>query len=259
MKKKIFYFFIFIITVLIIFLNFKGPRYTGVDYLVYKEKISNFQKIKEFYIRYYNYKQLVKKITYNVEKEKDEIIKISEWIYFNINKKSNKEVTIDSHPWTIVERQIGVKDQFSDILSVLLVINKIESFFIAKIIEYKESDPLTFFKYNDKWSIIDPYYGIYFINNQKEFCSIEEHKKNKCAFIHLKYGKISDDKISEIFFDKDFKNYNDLNSHYNLIFRSIPTTEDIENTNIYLRGGRSYVQTPIHRLVYQIQKYLNLI
>ncbi len=132
MKKKIFYFFIFIIIILVTFLNLKGSRYTGIDYLIYKEKISNFQKVKEFYIRYYNYKQLVKKITYNLEKEKDEIIKISEWIYFNINKKSDKEATIDSHPWTIVERKIGVKDQFSDILSVMLVINKTESFFIQK-------------------------------------------------------------------------------------------------------------------------------
>ena len=259
MKKKIFYFFIFIIIILISFLNLKGSRYTGIDYLIYKEKISNFKKIKEFYIRYYNYKQLVKKITYNLEKEKDEIIKISEWIYFNINKKSDKDEIIDSHPWTIVERKIGVKDQFSDILSVLLVINKTESFFIPKIIEYNESDPLTFFKHNDRWSIIDPYYGIYFINNQKEFCSIEEHKKNECTFIHLKHGKISNDKISEIFFDKHFNNYDDLIYHYNLIFGLVPSTEDIENTNIYLRGGRSYVQIPIHRLIYQIQKYLNLI
>jgi len=259
MKNKKLYFFIFIIIISIIFLNIKGTRYTGVDYSIYKEKISNFQKIKEFYIRYYNYKKLVKKITHNLKKEKDEIIKISEWIYLNINKKTDKDSTIDSHPWTIIERKIGVKDQFSDILSVLLVINNKDSFFISKINKLYKFDPLTFFKYENKWSIIDPYYGIYFVNNEKEFCSLEEHKKNKCIILHLKYGEISNDKISEIFFDKHFKNYDELINYYNLIFKYIPSTENIENTNIYLRGGRSYVQRPVHRLIYQIQKYLNLI
>ena len=84
-------------------------------------------------------------------------------------------------------------------------------------------------------------------------------KHTKVKDIHPGYEALENLRTAIIIFDKDFKNYNDLNSHYNLIFRSIPSTEDIENTNIYLRGGRSYVQIPIHRLVYQIQKYLNLI
>ena len=48
---------------------------------------------------------------------------------FHINKIKNDEVVVDSHPWTIVERKLGTGDQFSDILSVLLVINKTDSFF----------------------------------------------------------------------------------------------------------------------------------
>ena len=256
MKKKILYLFVCIILIIILFLNFKGSRYTGINYSIKEEKISNFKKIKEFYIRYYNYKKLVKKITVDIKNEDEKIIKISKWVYLNIKKKTKDDLVIDSHPWTIVERKIGVKDQFSDILSVLLVVNDTDAFFMSKI---DTIGPLTFFKHEQKWSIIDPYYGIYFLNNKKNFCSLNEHKENKCTLFHLKYGEISNNEITDIFFDKNFKNYEDLKNYYNFSLNEIPTENDIENMNIYLRGGRSYIQRPINRFIYQIQKYLNLI
>ena len=33
---------------------------------------------------------------------------------------------------------------------------------------------------------------------------------------------------------------------------------DIENTNIYERGGRSYIQKPIHRIFVQLKRFLNI-
>ena len=62
MKKKSLYFFIIFLTlILIIFLNTKGIRYTGINYTVVDEKISNFQKINDLFERHQNYKELVKK------------------------------------------------------------------------------------------------------------------------------------------------------------------------------------------------------
>lgn len=255
MKKKIIYSFFFLFLILLLFLNLKGVRYTGIDYTITEEKISNFKKIKEFYSRYNNYKNLVKKITNNLNK-KDEIIEISKWVHVNINKKKENDQLVDSHPWTIVERRIGAKDQFSDILSVLLVINNIDAFFISKI---NKTSPLTFFKFNNKWSIIDPYYGFYFVNNNNQFCSIIELKLRKCFFIHLKYENISDTQLKFIFFDKEFNNYEQVRNYYNFLAQDIPSETEIENENIYLRGGRSYIQKPYHRLIYQIQKLLNII
>ena len=256
MRKRILYLTIFFIFIIFLFLNLKSTRYTGYDFSVKKEEISNFKKIKEFYIRYYNYKKLVDKIIYNSETKEEKIIKISKWVYLNINKIKNDEVVVDSHPWTIVERKLGTGDQFSDILSVLLVINKTDSFFISNI---NNEANLTFFKHKQKWSIIDAYYGVYFLNNNKEFCSLDEHKKNKCNLVHLKFKVITDDKINKIFFDKNFKSLRDIQEYYNLMLKEIPSGQDIEKTNIYLRGGRSYVQKPLHRLIYQIQKYLKII
>ena len=92
------------------------------------------------------------------------------WVYKNIKKISKNEDVVDSHPWTIIERKIGKSDQFSDILSVLLVHNDVDSFFSSKINNIKH--PITFFKFNNYWSIIDPYYGVYFLNKENTFSSL---------------------------------------------------------------------------------------
>jgi hypothetical protein len=98
---------------------------------------------------------------------------------------------------------------------------------------------------------------VYFLNDRNQFCNLNEHKSKKCFFFHLEFGKISNDVLSKIFFDKNFKNLIELNNYYNLLFEAFPNALEIKNTNIYLRGGRSYVQKPTHRLVYELQKIFN--
>lgn len=256
MKKIIFYLFIFIFIAVILFLNSKSSRYTGINYKIYEENITNFNKIDDFYKRHRNYKILVKEILDNSQKE-NVIISLSEWLYLNVNKSGPDDDIIDSHPWTVIERRIGVQDQFSDILSVLLVYKNIDSFYIFKIGELEH--PLTFFKYNKKWSIIDPYYGIYFLNANNEFCSLQEHKSRKCKIYHLIYPKIAKNNLNDIFPDKYFLNIDRLNNYYYKLTKNAPTEKEIEKKNIYLRGGRSYIQKPLHRLLYQFQKVINLI
>lgn len=260
MKKKALYFFIISITVvLLIFLNSKGKRYTGINYSVFDEKISNFQKINDLFERDQNYKELIKKINDNEINEKKKITNISKWVYQNI-RKINYDIDdniIDSHPWTIVERRMGVADQFSDILSVLYVYDEIDSFFISELNSKKH--PLTFFKYNNKWSLIDPYYGVYFLNDEDEFCKLYEHKLKKCFFYHLEFGKISENSINTIFFNKYFENLKELQDYYFFLINDIPNSDEIDEINIFKRGGRSYVQKPFQRLIYQIQRFFNLI
>ena len=84
---------------------------------MYEEKISNYKKIKDFYIRHKNYENLVKDITQGINNKEIEIKKISLWVYENIQKVPKGEVIIDSHPWTVVERRLGVDEQFSIISS----------------------------------------------------------------------------------------------------------------------------------------------
>ena len=257
-KKSLYFFIIFLTLILIIFLNSKGIRYTGINYNVFGEKISNFQKINDLFERDQNYRELVKKINDNENNKKKQAINISRWVYLNIRKIKydvNDDI-IDSHPWTIVERRMGVEDQFSDILSVLFVYSNIDSFFISELNSKKH--PLTFFKYNDKWSLIDPYYGVYFLNNEDEFCKLNEHKLKKCFIYHLKFGKISENLLNTIFFNKNFENLKELQNYYFFLIEDIPSSNEIDKINIYERGGRSHIQKPIHRLVYQFQGFFNL-
>ena len=252
--KKILYLLSFLIFFFsLIYLNSESYSYIGVNYVVKKHKISNFQKLSEFYERHINYKKLVKEITYKSKNQQEKIIDISTWVYENIKKNSIRDDIIDNHPWTIVERKIGTNDQFSDILSVLLVHNNIDSFFKMRI--NNTSHPITFFKYNTEWSIIDPYYGIYFANTKKSFSSLEEIKDNDSIMRHLVFDKITSKNLNEIFFDKNFKNIQELNSYYKILLLSIPNSKIINNTNIYERGGRSHIQKPLHRIHFQLKTF----
>ena len=256
MKKKSYLIIFILIFVSIIFLNKKSYRYIGVNYIVEKTEISNFRKLSDFYERHINYKKLVKEITYKSKNQQEKIIDISTWVYENIKKISIKDDIIDNHPWTIVERKIGTNDQFSDILSVLLVHNNIDSFFKMRI--NNTSHPITFFKYNTEWSIIDPYYGIYFANTKKSFSSLEEIKDNVSIMRHLVFDKITSKNLNEIFFDKNFKNIQELNDYYKILLLKIPSSKIINDTNIYERGGRSYIQKPLHRILVQLKKLLKI-
>ena len=260
MKKKTIYLLAISITlILLIFLNSKSIRYTGINYNIINKEISNFQKILELFERDQNYRVLVKKIIDNEKDKKKQIINISKWVYQNI-RKINYDVIddiIDSHPWVIVERRMGVEDQFSDLLSVLFVYSDVNSFFDSDF--NAEGNSITFFEYNSKWSMIDPYYGVYFLNENNEFCNINEHKNKKCFFYHLKFGEISENLLDTIFFNKDFKNLKELDNYYFFMIKDIPNSDKINKKSVYERGGRSHIQKPFHRLIFQIQRFFNLI
>ena len=255
MKKKLYLISFLIIFFSIIFLSSKSYRYIGINFVVKKIEISNFKKLSEFYQRHLNYKKLVKKITIDSKNKKEEIIDISKWVYENIRKPSSTDVIIDNHPWTIVERKMGASDQFSDILSVLLVYNNNDSFFLMSK-NRKIFHPVTFFKYNNDWSIIDPFYGVYFTNNKKEISTLQEIKNNDSNMQHLVFNKITPKNLGTIFFDKKFKDIKEVNNYYKDILLISPDSKSIDNENIYVRGGRSHVQKPIHRIIFQLQRLI---
>ena len=103
-----------------------------------------------------------------------------------------------------------------------------------------------------------PYYGIYFTNTKKSFSSLEEIKDNDSIMQHLVFDKITSKNLNEIFFDKDFKNIQELNNYYKILLLNIPSSKIINNTNIYERGGRSYIQKPLHRILMQLKTLLKI-
>ena len=130
----------------------------------------------------------------------------------------------------------------------------IDSFFISNF----DTDwhPLTFFKVDNHWSIIDPYYGVYFTNNERLFASIKDIKNKKWQISNLESDNIDKLKFKEIFGNK-FNDYDEVITHYDKIFSYLPSSYDIDNTNVFSRGGRSYNQNPLGRIRYEIYNIIN--
>ena len=248
-KKYIFLFSLILILIMFLIANKETTRSIGINYKVTEYKIPIYLKILDFYDRHYNYRYLVRSINKDINNKKDIIINTTKWIKKNIKKIPVGVDIIDHHALTTFERRLGKEDQFSDLLSVLLVYANIDSFFIHSFNKYKH--PLTFFKFNNYWSIIDPYYGVFFTNKENIFASIEDIKNEKWQISNLEFEKI--DKLNYIdIFEKKFNDYEEVNNYYNKIFFYLPSSEEIDNTNIYYRGGRSYTQNPVGRIRYAI-------
>jgi uncharacterized lipoprotein YehR (DUF1307 family) len=254
--KKIGYislFFLLFIFILFILLNKETTRKIGINYNVVEYKIPVYLKVNDFFNRHYNYKYLVKKININLDNKKDIILNTTKWVNQNIQKIPEKVDIVDHHPLTIVHRRLGEQSQFSDILSVLLIYLNVDSFFIKGISNIYH--PLTFFRVNNYWSVLDPYYGVYFINKDENFASIEDLKKSKWQIVNLESQKISLLNISDIFL-QNFQSYDEVKDHYSKIFTNLSSGKQIDDTNIFNRGGRSYVQKPLNRLKFEIYKLI---
>ncbi len=257
MKKIRYILFSSILIILVLaFLNKETTRKIGINDELFEYEIPIYLKIFDFYNRHYNYKYLAKKIINNSNNKEDVIINTTRWIHKNIQKIPVGVEIVDHHPLTIIERRLGVHSQFNDILSVLLVYSEIDSFFIRE--RYNDSSySLTFFKYNDYWSVIDPYHGIYFLNDNEKFASIEDIYSTNWHIVNLDLEKIETLNISEIYNQK-FQEYEEVKWHYKELLRvmlnDIDSSNQIDKIKIFDRGGRSYVQQPLNRLKFEINK-----
>ena len=254
-KKLILLFVLFFLLILFFIANKNTTRTIGINFKVFEYQIPIYLKILDFYDRHYHYKYLVKKINKDLVDEKNVILDTSKWIKDNIQKIPADVDVIDSHPITIIERRLGTDDQFSDLLSVLLVYANIDSFFISSF--NSNWHPLTFFKIDNYWSIIDPYYAVYFSNNERLFASIKDIKNEKWQISNLESDKIDKLNFKKIFGNK-FNDYDEVKNYYDKIFYYLPSSDDIDNTHLFYRGGRSYTQNPLGRIRYEIYSIFNM-
>ena len=210
MKKNIILPVIFFVS-LIVILNKDATQLIGINYSVSEYKIPLYLKLYNFYGRHLNYDYMVNTITKNSKSDIEKVISISKWVYKNIKKLPENVDIVDSHPLTIAERRLGTKDQFSDLLSVMLVYANIDAFMWYPQNDHKNA--LTIFKVDNNWSVIDPYYGTMFVNNKNKHASITELKSiddNKNWFVHtLDNEEINKHNIFKVFGGK-FNNINEL-------------------------------------------------
>ena len=255
---KIKFFLLAILTaVIFIFLSKDTTQYIGVNYRVTEYKIPLYLKLFNFYGRHLNYSFVVDRITQNSKNDIEKVLDISKWMQSNIRKIPKGVDVVDSHPLTIIDRRLGTEDQFSDLLSVLLVYAGVDAFMWFHEDNYK--DAVTIFKVNGKWSVIDPYYGIVFLNNDNRHASITELQNldlNKGLFMHsLNYERIKSDNIRLIFGNK-FSDKDGVIRYYKSMFDNLPTKNKIINSSVYELGGRSYTQSPLSRLKFIMINYL---
>ena len=129
-NRKFIFLFVLILFLTMFFIATKETtRSIGINNKVTIYKIPIYLKIIDFYDRHYNYQYLAKNINKNTNSEKDIILNTTKWIKNNIKKISEGVDIVDNHILTIIERRLGADDQFSDLLSVLLVYSNIDSFF----------------------------------------------------------------------------------------------------------------------------------
>jgi len=227
---------------LLLLANMDATTTMGINGQVTEYKIPLYLKVLNFYNRHFNYQHLAKQITSNAANEREVALNTALWVVQNIKKVPAGVEVVDNHPWTIVERRLGGSDQFSDILSVLLVYAGIDAFF--RNIETAPQPgsgryPLTFFQIDSTWSVIDPYQGFYFVNEAGAFASLADLKKGSWKAVGIAHQAV-------------FKA--SLGTFYAGLFAQLPSREEIDDTHIYERGGRANTQSPIHRVLFQLHR-----
>lgn len=228
-------------------LNLKTTTTMAINFQSKDYEIPVYLKILDFYSRHFHYKYLVKNVTQDYEQQREKILALAKWVNLNIKRTPDGVDVVDNHPLTIVERRLGLPEQFSDLLSVLLVYSGSQSFFkrinLKSIYLFYEGNryPLTFFKNEGSWSVMDPYQGFYFVNIDGDFASISD-LQDKRWYIKT--------------FENEEANKQEMLGFYSDLFSSLPTDEEINGTDIYKRGGRANSQHPSGRFAYEIHKIL---
>jgi len=248
-----------IVIFFILIVQVNTERKISINYEVSVYKIPIYLKLLDFMNRHYNYKHLVNNINSNNSTDEDKIINTTNWVISNIKKINlNQDIDIvDHHPITIVERRLGIDEQFSDILSVLLVYSDIDSFFkFVKLVNVEAYYPLTFFKIYNYWSIADPQNGIFFLDEKNNFINIDNLKKQKFYLADNNLTIINNYNFPG-YFDSNFNNFNEIKFFYNQLIVNLPTSNQINSINKFYRGGRSYTQDPLGRINYELLKIYN--
>jgi len=261
MKVKIITLLIILTTFIAIsILNLETNTKKGINYVVNEHRITIGSKIYDFFKRHYFYKDLIdeifleNKLSFHRQKNINEVLLINNWLLENVKRISKGDTIIDFHPSTIITRAKATSDQYNDLYSILLVYNKFDSFY--KFISYNNvSYPFTFIKIDNQWTVIDPYNGLYFVNENK-LASINDMKNNNFKIISLLNNNNNNNKY--IFFD-DLINKNILKNKINKIFTNFDIEKVIITKHKYKRGGRSYLQDPINRINFEILKIFNII
>lgn len=232
-KNKLFirvFLFITILLSIAFILNLKVSYHQGINYEYKFIKIPLYLKIIDFFSRHYHYHELTKEIIRSCKTEEEKVFRLFNWTHENIRHVPEGFPIIDDHVWNIIIRGYGADDQFHDVFTTLCNYVKIKAFFtwVASKKENKKIS-LSFVKFQEKWFVFDPFYGVYFKNNKGGLVDIESIKAGNYSVAgHTDIAKI------------DYSNYID----------NLPSIK-----NIGLR--RANTKSPLNRLLLEMKKWKN--
>ena len=230
--KRIFRIFLIVavaLTAVIAMLNISVTTRQGVDFNVHTIRIPLYLKMLDFFDRHYNYKQLVKEIIKDERDEQKKVIKILSWVHSNIKKQPDSLPVIDDHVWHIIVRGYGIIDQSNDVFTTLCNYAGVDAFYALMYAQDRtQKIPLSFVKVKGRWTIFDPYRGIYFKDKKDNLAEIKVIKSKD--FIIENIGKEA---------SPDYKGY----------FNNLLTIKEIGLK-------RANIQSPLRRLMYEMSKWM---
>ena len=153
----------------------------GINYVVTEKKIPLYLKALTFITRDVQMRYLVKEITLNGKTDSEKIESIFQWTISHILPQPKTLPVVDDHPWHIVIRGYGKRDQINDIFSILCSYLGLKTYF--DIFEHPlshERHQMALIHYKEQWIIFDVCHQTYFISG-KEWASLEQLKNRQFA------------------------------------------------------------------------------
>jgi len=213
---------------LVYLLNLEVIYQRGINNQVHTVRVPLYLKTIDFFSRHYNYKHLAKQIIGNEKGKEKRALRLLEWTFHNLKKQPESLPIVDDHVWHIIVRGYGINDQFSDVLATLCNYAGMDSFFnVYSSADHKKHTYFTSININGKdWTFMDPYRGVYFVNEKGRLASIKE----------MKLGNYSISRVQGADLDP---------FDYQAVFQNVKRMEK-------LGLSRSSIQSPLNRLMFQL-------
>lgn len=228
-NKKFLILSILTIIIILSILNINVTYQEGINYQTYTIRIPLYFKILGFFDRHFNYDLLVKGIIESAKTDEERVMKIFEWTYNNIRKVPKGFPIVDDHVLNIIIRGYGTDDQSADVFSTLCNYAGVDVFFTwLNTKDNKSRRAFSFVKLGNRWSMFDPYNGVYFKNKRGQVASLDELLRGEWECVGLK-GEVVTTNYEDFFYALNSINYK------NFMF------------------SRSAIQSPLRRFFYWLK------
>lgn len=154
---------IVLVAVFVSVMNIPLTSRQGKDGRHITKSIPLYAKVSGFLFRDYEYRNLSRSITKNIEGDLDKVLAIYNWTIKHIKRPPKELKVVDDHIWDIIVRGYGTGDQMADVFTTLTSYAGYDAFWHKISIDSdKRRLILSFVKIGDTWHIFDVLNNRYF-------------------------------------------------------------------------------------------------